>query len=208
MSPKSAVRVFLGGEGKNELGSRAGHPAYQSDESPGAIQALLKRIEVEGWEVGGARQWKDIRKYKALPGSHHDDMRNVIGLVLDAKENQCAMVAFMRDQDADEDREQAIEQGIAKAREIFQDAPDIVGRAARPNLEGWILALNGERGTESLRPKQAVERAISCRFGNTEAIVSVIERADLGGIPTDAVGLRSWIDSANQILPRLISGER
>jgi hypothetical protein len=39
----SALLVFLGGEGRNELGSWAGDPAYQSDDEPGVIKALLQR---------------------------------------------------------------------------------------------------------------------------------------------------------------------
>ena len=39
------VKVFLCGEGRNELGSRCGHPAYQTDAEPGVLHALLRREE-------------------------------------------------------------------------------------------------------------------------------------------------------------------
>ncbi len=39
------VRVFLSGEGSNELGSRFGHPSFQSDERPGVLHALLSRVQ-------------------------------------------------------------------------------------------------------------------------------------------------------------------
>jgi hypothetical protein len=44
----SEVQVFLGGEGRNELGSWAGEPAYQHDDEPGVIKALLLRTQPEG----------------------------------------------------------------------------------------------------------------------------------------------------------------
>jgi hypothetical protein len=132
----------------------------------------------------------------------------VVGLVLDAIEKECNMVVFLRDQDADEERERAIEDGMNEAKKIYPDAPEIVGRAVKPNLEGWIAALKGKLKTESLKPKQAVDLIKSLGVENTtEAIVSVIENADLEGIPVDANGLRSWMESARTILPRLVSGE-
>ena len=91
----SALLVFLGGEGRNELGSWASEPAYQSDAEPGVIKALLQRTHPDGWRILGAQVWKRIRKYTdhgRLPaetrsfirGSHEE--RAVFGLVLDAKE--------------------------------------------------------------------------------------------------------------------------
>ncbi len=48
-------RVLLCGEGKSELGSRAGYPVYQSDEQPGVLEELLKHACAAGWEIAGAR---------------------------------------------------------------------------------------------------------------------------------------------------------
>jgi hypothetical protein len=59
----SAVLVFLGGEGRNELGSWAGDPVFQSDDEPGVIKALLLRTRPNGWKSLGDQVWKRIRKY-------------------------------------------------------------------------------------------------------------------------------------------------
>ena len=100
MKPLEKTRVFLVGEGENELGSRAGAPAYQSDKHPGVLFTLLSRVQPNGWIVGGAREWKSIRKYQAR-SAVHEDTRHVLGAAIDAKEAGCdrivARSAFVRD---------------------------------------------------------------------------------------------------------------
>src|SRR5690606_2728215 len=78
-------RVFLGGEGPNELGSLARDPSYQpADPEPGVLETLLRSVERDGWEVAGAVTWKRIVKYKAK-GPMNAEKRNVLGLALDAE---------------------------------------------------------------------------------------------------------------------------
>jgi hypothetical protein len=101
------VKVFLSGEGSNELGSRCGLAAYQSDERPGVLHALLARVQPSGWVVGGARTWSTIRKYRAGKAAHADT-HNVLGVALDAKEAGCEVLAFSRDLDRDAAREDVL----------------------------------------------------------------------------------------------------
>jgi len=46
-----AVKVWLGGEGPCELGTRA-----DGGEEPGVIEALLVRLEPSGWGIDGAQR--------------------------------------------------------------------------------------------------------------------------------------------------------
>jgi hypothetical protein len=108
-----SVKVFLVGEGSNELGSRAREREHQSDESPGVLHALLRRVAADGWEVGGARQWSKIRKIK-LGNAPHADTRNVLGAALHARESRCEVLAFCRDRDNDRGREAAVAKGIER----------------------------------------------------------------------------------------------
>ena len=79
------MKVFLVGEGPNELGSWGRHPSYRSAPTPGALEALLRRMCADGWEIGGATLWKDIRKYRSgTPESA--ETRHVLGAALDAVE--------------------------------------------------------------------------------------------------------------------------
>lgn len=196
----TTLRVFLAGEGSNELGSRFGHPAHQSDKSPGVLHALLRRVAPHGWKVGGARTWSSIRKYRAS-GPNHNDTHNVLGLVLDTLEAGCHVLVFVRDEDNDASRAAAIQKGIALAPNEFKDAPEIAGGLAVPLLEGWILALRGTRATEALTPKQAVKALVATGITEKDgpAMVEVVDGADLDQLPEDAASLRAWLSEARRV---------
>lgn len=201
----SDVLVFLGGEGRNELGSWAGEPAYQSDDEPGVIKALLLRTRPDGWKILGAQVWKSIRKYTdhgrlpanrgVIRGSHEE--RAVLGLVLDAKERGAKVVAFVRDQDDDPDRVEIIANAIDRARALFSDI-QVVGDTAVPVLEAWILALMGETGSESLGKAKA-QRILADRSITTTTRM-VGEVLSDRPVPEDATGLRSWLAQAKKAL--------
>lgn len=195
------VGVFLGGEGKNELGSRAGAPTYQTDEDPGVLQTLLRRVENQGWTVAGAVKWADIRKYPAK-GPLSAEERNVLGLVVEAQRSKAEVVAFIRDAD-DTDRHKTIEAAIGKARSLFPNI-DLIGGTAVPVLEGWILAMRGQHGTEKLSKAGAQKRLDDMgvdRENTTSAMVRVVTEADLERLPEDARSLRAWLDRARGVLP-------
>lgn len=56
------LKVFLGGEGSNDIGTRWHVPM---GDSPGVAETLLRRVRPSGWRVAGAMQWRSIRKYRA-----------------------------------------------------------------------------------------------------------------------------------------------
>lgn len=195
------ARVFLGGEGQNELGSRLGHPAYQSNEAPGVVEALLRRVRPSGWTVIGACKWCEIRKLRARGPSPQDE-QNVLGLTLEAARARADVLAFTRDAEDDKGRPRVIAKALAQAQEQFP-AVALIGAAAVPVLEGWILALQGETGTESLR--QAAAQSLLGRKGiedkNTRMMVEVVAKADLRAIPKDARSLHGWLARAETALP-------
>ena len=202
----SALLLFLGGEGRNELGSWAGDPAYQSDDEPGVVKALLQRTRSDGWKILGAREWKGFRKYtdhgrfpldtrRLIRGSHEE--RAVLGLVLDAKERGAQVVAFVRDQDDDPDRAEIIAKAIDQARVCFSDIR-VVGETSVPVLEAWILALMGENGSESLGKAKA-QKLLADR-GITTTAKMVDEASANRPIPEDAAHLLSWLVQAKAAL--------
>jgi len=145
------IKVFLGGEGNNDLGSRWYRPMGGQ---PGVVETLLRRVRPDGWRVAGAQDWKSIRKYRAGAARtrpDHEDTRNVLGLVLHAYEEACEMLAFVRDDDGDELREPAILQALETIATLgfadeYRYELAVVGGVARPTLEGWILCLLGVSG--------------------------------------------------------------
>ncbi|MDC0682562.1 hypothetical protein [Sorangium atrum] len=203
MKAPERIRVFLVGEGESELGSRAGAPAYQSDKHPGVLFTLLSRVQPSGWVVGGAREWKSIRKYQAR-GAAHEDTHHVLGAALDAQEAGCEILAFVRDIDRDPARREAIAEGIRRVSSALSSPPDVIGGVAAPALGGWILALLGEKATEEMSPlrAQAMLAAKGMMPGDGAAMVRVAEDADLDAVPADATSLGEWLARARAVLPR------
>lgn len=199
MSGAAELKVFLCGEGANELGSRARERAYQNDEQPGVIQALLRKVRPDGWRVGGAVTWKSIRKFK-VGAAAHADTRNVLKAALDAREHGCDVLAFVRDEDGDTERSRAIDAGIERAERDGSGPLAIVGGVAVPAIEGWILALRGEARTEE-RGRAQLAAQLGADVKSTEAYVAVVEAADLATVPVDAESLRAWIRRAEVALP-------
>jgi hypothetical protein len=199
------VSVFLGGEGRNELGSWGGHPAYQDEGSPGAIETFLKRVRPGGWKVVGACQWCRIRKYRAK-GPTPGEEQNVLGLAHDAKDAGAEVFAFVRDADDERERPRVIDAAVVRAQEVFPSIR-IIGKAAIPALEGWILAVMGEPGTEDLGKAAAQKRlaAKGIAAKDTAAMVKMVERRDLGAIPADAQSLLGWLAQAAALLPTMLT---
>jgi hypothetical protein len=202
----SEIQVFLGGEGRNELGSWAGDPAYQNDDQLGVIKALLMRTRPTGWKIVGALSWKRCRKYtdhgslpddvrRTIRGDH--EKRAVLGLGLDAKERGAQAVAFVRDQDDDPERASLIAAAVELARTLWPHIR-LVGDTAVPVLEGWIVALMGEPGTEALGKSKA-QRLLSDRNVKTTAEM-VREVLAHRPVPEDAAHLRSWLAQAKAAL--------
>jgi hypothetical protein len=194
-----STSVFLGGEGPNELGTRCGHSAYQTGDSPGVIEALLMRIRPDGWTVVGACKWCRIVKLRAR-GPTPMDEQNVLRLAHEAARARADVLAFTRDEDDDEKRPRVIEEAVTVAGQRFPSVA-IVG-AAVPVLEGWILALLGERGTEVLGKAAAQRRIVEkgVEEKNTRAMVEVVAHADMQAIPKDAASLHGWLDRAKAAL--------
>lgn len=199
----SVIHVFLAGEGKNELGGRIGPPAFHNPDKRGVLEAILRKIRENGWEVGGAVEWRRIRKFKAR-GQINEEARAVLGAALDAREANCHVLAFCRDRDKDETRHDAIEEGI---RQVFQNNGanlDVIGGVAVPTLEGWILAFLTHRKTDSLSPTRAQENLIAAGVPakDTDVMVAVVDEAQLHAVPEDAESLRRWLDRAREVMNR------
>jgi hypothetical protein len=201
-----AVKVWLGGEGPSELGTRA-----DGGEEPGMLEALLLRLEPTGWIVAGAQRWKYIKKYRAghaaRGGDNHEDLHNVRGLALAAWEAGCEVLAFTRDVDADARRAAAVARGIEQARELFQMLV-ILGGVARPAIEGWVLALLGIRDSDALSRARAIELLRDGAIAEKKAsgYVEVVNAADLDRLPVGCSSLADWLTTARTHLGRVLRG--
>jgi hypothetical protein len=197
----SVPRIHLGGEGKTELGSLAGDPAYHPLEGEaaeqGVLESLLRRVR-EDVEIAGATEWKRIRKFRS--GAHATaEIRNVLGLCLHAKERGATLVAFARDRDRDVDRERAVAEGIRRAANVFPEL-HVVGGVAVEAVEAWALSMLADaRAATYARPKE--------QLSATHAVTSVAQLAEICADPERAPcerdsGLVAWLDRAAHALRR------
>ena len=198
------MKVLLAGEGPNELGGWARHPSYRNTEEPGAIEALLRKVRAEGWRVVDGVLWKQIRKYQ-VGNRRGAEERNVLGLVLKAKEVGCDLVAFVRDRDGTQanpnrERYQAIEDGIRAAQEKIEECPRVIGGVAVKKLESWLMALLGNRNSEIHPSPERVLEDRGVAIKSTRDYVAVVRDADLDQVPADAESLRCWIERATAAL--------
>jgi len=205
------LKVFLGGEGNNDIGTRWQRPM---GDQPGVIETLLRRVRANGWQVAGARSWQSIRKYQAGAArkrAAHDDVHNLLGLVLHAYEEACEMLAFVRDSDGDELREQEIRRVLETIAtfgfaEAYRYELAIVGGIPKPKLEGWILCLLGVVGTDAMT-RARVDRemaATDVAAKSTEHYVAIAESCTL---PSGEGSLPDWLARAKTTFGRLIDGE-
>jgi hypothetical protein len=184
------VKVFLAGEGRHELGDWEREPQYRSSPPEiGLVEALLRRVRGEGWDVIGAVKWKDIRKLRA--GEFRTaEMRNVHGAALHAQEAGADVLAFTRDRDGRHEREREIERAIA---ELVADNRQVIGGVASQQIEAWVLALLGESRTELLSDsKGALEER---GRGDLQAMLEIIAASDIKRA-TDAESLTQWLHRA------------
>jgi hypothetical protein len=207
------IRIMLAGEGPNELGGWARHPSYRDSREAGVLEALLRCLRADGWEIHEARLWKDKpQTYRSLTGTPkrvHPEEHKVAALALDASESGCDALVFVRDDDGDARRTQAIKAGIelAKARAIawMQAGKPLVmiaGATAVPTLEAWLLALSGRSRTEELSRSAAGSalEAQGVRPKNTADMRELVERCGVASVPVDAYSLREWLSQVRLVL--------
>jgi hypothetical protein len=189
------MRVFLGGEGRHEIGTR---PQPGGRTTPGVVEALLRRVVGDECEIVGACYWKDLRSFSAgasLRG--HRDGRNVLRLMERASASGADVLAFVRDLDGERERARVIAHAMADA----DVAPGlrVIGGCAAPMIEGWVLAMLAVPGTDELSRAKAIRLLESRGHGGatTAEFVAIVEAATF---PTPAATLEAWMALARQHL--------
>lgn len=189
----TARRVFIAGEGRHELGDFCRDPPFRSG-APGLVEILVRRVATVPVVVADGICWKAIRKYR-FGGFASADERAVVGLHLLALEAGCDVVVFVRDEDGEPDRREAVKRGLAQARERFPRV-SAIGAVAVQSLDGWTLAMLGHDRTESLKPARAKSQLDSLGSDSTEARVEIASKVALEALPADAASLRAFVDAA------------
>ncbi|MEO5729930.1 MAG: hypothetical protein ABI134_25640 [Byssovorax sp.] len=201
------IHVFLAGEGPNELGAfgkeESFQPASEKERrnSPGVLEALLRHVQADGWEVAGGIRWQNIRKLQVGVGKKGEEA-SVHRAFHHAKKRGCHVLAFTRDRDKPKyaHRVEEIETAIA-ALAATGDGPAIIGGVAIEKLESWLVAIAGIVGSEGMsRPEEVLSR-LGIAEKDTEAMINLVTAADLSRIPADAKSLLLWLTRARAVLP-------
>lgn len=187
-------KVFLAGEGRNELGGWHAERGYR-DERPdlGVLESLARQSVPSGWQVHDAIQWKDIRKLAVGTKGKGADRKAVLAAHLHAREHGCSALLFSRDRDGHAEREREIQAALL---ELEADARlAVAGGVCVERLESWLLAVTGRTGSEQLRggrvDEALAEHGVSAK--STEQMLALIERHGLGAVPSDASSLQAWL---------------
>ena len=201
------IRIYLAGEGSNDIGSWSWKEEDQGfDQFPGVLEALLQKIQPEGWQVVGGVAWKNLVKYRInTPGQA--EIRNVLALAKRAKDAKCHILVFTRDRDKPKYRQRQldIQTGIQQAEELHSGKLEIIGGIAIEKIEAWVAALQGMvRSEATIHPEKHLADRHGIESKDTAAMVALVERADLAKIPKDAISLRSWLDRAQEVFGRLV----
>jgi hypothetical protein len=195
------MKVFVAGEGSDEIGDFVHDPTYRRPECEGGIlEALLRRSRAVGWVIADGCPWRRVRKFAFGRDLHGREFRNVLGIVDQAAEAGCDIVAFVRDRDGEIDRQAAIEIAIAEVARLGLNVA-VIGGVAVETVDAWILACLGEVSSEDVRDPKSV---LQTRFGLSKGAekVEVIANANLGAVPTDARSLNIWRERAKTVLER------
>lgn len=185
-------RIFLAGEGRNELGGWYYPRPYRTKER-GVLEILLQKIVPSGWAIKDAIVWSDIVKSSA--GNHRKpETKNVLGAALKARELGCDVFIFSRDRDKRVAREKAIE---AALEEISQDTRiAVAGGVAIEELESWVLSCTGHPRAESLSDAKSVAME---KFSKG-SLAEQLQGADLDNLPEAAVSLHKWVARVRKVL--------
>ncbi len=194
----SVRRVFLVGEGPNELGGWAKEPQYVDPDEVGVLQALLEGVAPGAFEVVAARPWSAGGRSFRRGGATTAEARRVAAWFLDAQEKHCDLLVYVRDEDGDSTRAESHAQGRAKGA---ADHPtvDVVGGLAIQAIEGWLLALRGEPKSERVKARAGKKRVQDAGLTCTADMVECVRGADLDRLPPDAHSLRAWLDQARAV---------
>lgn len=190
------MKVFLAGEGKTELGRHALTREYAAASKDVGLEALVRRHDGD-LEIVGAELWKSkVPKLGVGKGIGGAETKTVRGLALMAAEKGAEALVFARDRDGDRARQRDVEAGLDAAR---RENPTlrIVGGVAIEMIECWLLALRGQRRSQTCHDPKG-ELANQYGVTNLEQKVELVQEAKLepGAIPADAESLLTWLKQA------------
>jgi hypothetical protein len=203
------LRIFLAGEGTNDIGSYAGDQGYWDPQQAGFVGAVIRKVAAilgtTNWEIVGGIPWKKLHRLRGKASRSEASAVGAAAFRARDKQHDADLLVFVRDTDGDKNRAAEIREGIAVAVGLFGTArphEPVVAGIVDPVIEAWALALCGERGCERASKGSVQTRALKAGVGDksTLALEKVVESADLDAIPGDAADLQEWLAALRAVL--------
>lgn len=193
------MKIFIAGEGTDDIGDWAEAPAYlPPTPSGGVVEALLQHFSSASWTIAAGCKWSRIRQHAYGRDLHGRERRRLLGVVDLAIEKGCDAIVFVRDEDGEPGRDEAIEQTIAEVANGWSEI-HLAGGLAIVDLDSWILALLG--GTKSEQTRNAKDRLQDSHSIVTgEQKAHAVRTRTLDAIPNDAHSLRRWIERVSRLV--------
>lgn len=195
-------RVFVAGEGPNEIGRWCREAAYRGEypsDDAGVIGALLGRVATSPYDITEGAPWKRSGTFRA--GRRDGEYKAARRLIQDAADHGCDVAVLVRDADDVPGRAAEIERAAVDA---LRDGilPRVAAGVAVERLENWLLAMTGEARSEQLGRQQVRAKldAAGVPDKDTHAMVGLASRWALEALPVDAASLRAWLDRARDAL--------
>jgi len=195
------IRVIVAGEGSNELGGFWVEAEFRAEApEPGVIEALLRQVRRDGWQVVDALRWTKLPKLQVGIGKKGEEF-NVQRAFHHARKRGCDVLVFSRDRDGIKfaHREAEIERAI-EALSAVGGGPAVAGAVAIERLEAWVLAIAGVRRSEDLRRPEDHLADIGAPAKDTAAMVALVENRGLAAIPEDARSFLKWLARAREAM--------
>lgn len=193
----ASLRVYLCGEGKDDIGRWAVEAAYrqQAQPSDGVIGTLARKMVPDGWQVVDGRPLKNVPVLRVGGGERGSEARRFRGAVQLAREAECDVLLFARDEDGDGSRGDELR---ALAAAPYASPPEVALAVVVPCIEGWVLEL--------LRPGSRTKAKAQAEWSEHQAATGVsMEEVVLawgGSRERLTHDLQRWLERVKGVLTR------
>lgn len=186
------MKLFVTGEGANEIGKWIEHPSYRSSSKRGdGVLAALVRKKREAAMVVDGMAWKNARHFRA--GVARGDAHTLAAHALTASEAGADALVWARDTDGDVSRVKELKAKQEELRAEFRALKFIGGL---PN-QAWVMAIGRLDVDPESRSKERLKKLAEENDCASESrMCQLINDAQLDGLESSA-SLREFMTAVN-----------
>jgi len=156
------VKVLFVGEGRHDIGDPSPNP-HQPRPAQGVVPTLARRICPKIDPESVALEWTEISRFNPSAKKRGFPAKVAAAVLVSARKFGCVGTVLVADRDGDTRRQAELEEGVARARELFPKHP-IVWALAVESIEAWTLGVPDtiaeELGVEAKLVQQQYPRGV------------------------------------------------